>query len=107
MTGNSEEIKKLRHKQARRKKKIKRYKKRAKKHIFLLSIPFLAYIAINLDDAFQDYGSITNFIGIVFAIMAVFIAIYMLFTYYLIKQEKREIKVIRSKLYKLMKLNDE
>lgn len=107
MTGNSEEIKNLRYKQARRKKKITRYKKRAKKHIFLLTIPFLAYIAINLDDAFQDFGGITNFIGVVFSVMIVFILIYMLFTYYLIKQQKREIKVIRSKLYKLMKLNDE
>ncbi len=107
MTGNSAKINKLRNKQIRRKKRIERYKKRARKHIFLITLPFIAYALINLDNAFKEFGSVSNFLSIVGGTLATFIAIYLVAVYYMIKQEKREINIIRSKIYKLMKLNND
>lgn len=107
MTGNSKKIFKLRSKQKRKKKNISRYKKRAKKHILLLTIPFVAYAFINLDNAFKQFGSVSKFLSILASILVGCILIYLVVMFYLIKQEQREIKIIRSKIYKLSKLSDE
>ena len=107
MTGNSKEIKKLKHEQARKKEYIKRYKNRRKKHLFLLVIPFVAYILLYIDSAYKEYGSVINFLVVVLSILALFTLGYLLMVRYAIQQKEREIKVIRSKLYQLMKLDDD
>jgi membrane protein YdbS with pleckstrin-like domain len=107
MTGNNKEIKKLKYEQAQKKEKIKKYKKRIKFHLIFLAIPFAIYTLLCLDHAYQNFGSVTNFLAIILTILIVLIVVYLLGVKYLIYQREQEIKVIRSKLYKLMKLNDE
>ena len=107
MTGNSSEIKKLTFRQAKRRKNITRYRKRARKHIFILTIPFIAYVMINIDDAFKQFGSVTKFVAVILTILIAFILIYLMILTYFIRQEQREIKIIKNKIYKLMKLSDD
>jgi len=107
MTGNSKEIKKLKHQQAKKKEYIRRYKDRRKKHIFFLTTPFVAYILLYIDSAYKEYGSVTNFLIITLSILAILTAGYLLGVRYAIQQKEREIKIIQSKLYQLMKLDDD
>ena len=107
MTGNSKEIKKLKHQQAKKKEHIKRYKGRRKKHIYFITIPLVAYILFNIEGSYMDYGNIFIFIGVALAVLVVLIISYLLAVRYLIRQREREIKIIRSKLYHLMKLDND
>ena len=107
MTGNSKEIKKLKYQQAKKREVIKRYKKRVRKHLLILSIPFVAYILLYIDSAFKEFGSVTKFLIIVISILALLAAAYLLSVRYMIQQREREIKIIRTKLYQLMKLEDD
>ena len=106
MTGNSTEINKLKYQQARKRETIKRYKKRKKKHLFFLIIPFIAYILLHMDSAYKVYGNNTNFFAITLSILAILAILYLVSVRYRIRKKEREIKIIRSKLYKLMKLED-
>lgn len=106
MTGNSKEIKKLKYQQAKLKEIIRRYKERKKKHLFFLIIPFIGYILIQMDTAYKIYGSNTNFYAITLSTLGLLTVIYLGSVRYLIRKRQREIKIIRSKLYKLMKLED-
>ena len=107
MTGNSKQIQKLKYEQAKTKERISKYKKRVKFHLFFLVIPFAIYIFICLDHAYQNFGSVTTFLVITLSILVILTLVYLMAVKYKIKQREREIKVIRSKLYQLMKLNDE
>ena len=107
MTGNSKEIKKLKNEQAKKKKTIERYKKRKKKHIFFLVLPFIAYIFICMDHAYKLFGSVSRFLAITLTALFAAIIVYLFIVQYMIRQRDREIKIIRSKLYKLMKLSNE
>ena len=70
-------------------------------------IPFIAYILLYIDNAYKEYGSVINFLIVTLSVLAVFTLIYLLMVRYAIHQKEREIKVIRSKLYQLMKLDDD
>ena len=107
MTGNSKEIKKLKYQQAKKKQLITKYKKRVKKHLILLVLPFIAYIAYYIDNAYSTYGSVSKFLTIVALVLGVLILLYLIAVRFMIRQREQEIKVIRGKLYHLMKLNDE
>jgi len=107
MTGNSKEIKKLKYEQAKKKEIISRYKKRVKKHLFFLVLPFISYILLYIDSAFKNFGSVTTFLVITLSILAILTALYLMWVRYMIQQREREIKIIRSKLYQLMKLDDD
>ena len=107
MIGNNKKIYRLRSKQKKRKKNISRYKKRAKGHILLLTIPFVVYGFINLDNAFKQFGSVSKFLSILASILVACIVVYLFVMFYYIKQEEREIKIIRRKIYKLSKLSDD
>lgn len=107
MTGNSKEIKKLKYQQAKKKETIKRYKRRVKKHLFFLIFPFIAYILLYINSAFKNFGSVTKFLVITLSILAILTALYLVWVRYMIQLREREIKIIRSKLYQLMKLEDD
>ena len=62
---------------------------------------------INIDDAFKQFGSVTKFVAVILTILIAFILIYLMILTYFIRQEQREIKIIKNKIYKLMKLSDD
>lgn len=107
MTKNNEEIRQLKYEQTQRKEKIETFRKRMRKHIFLLSLATAVFAFLCLEDAYKTFGSVTNFLIIVFSVFAILSMTYFFVVRFLIKQEEREIKIIRSKLYRLMKLENE
>ena len=107
MTGNSKQIKKLKYEQEKKKRKIKDYKKKMKRNIFLLAFALTAYTFICLDDAYKTFGSVTNFLMATVLMFLICIAIHFLVIKHLIGKREKEIKSIRSKLYRLMKLDNE
>lgn len=107
MTGNSKEIKKLKHQQAKKKEHIERYKKRRKKHLFFMVTPIVVYSILNINGAYKDFGNVFVFIAVALFVIALVIIGYLLSVRYAIRQREREIKVIRTKLYHLMKLDND
>lgn len=107
MTGNSKQIKKLKHEQEKKKKKIKDYKKKMKRNIFLLAAALTAYTLICLDHAYKTFGSVNNFLIATVLMFLICIAIHFLVVRHLIGKREKEIKSIRGKLYRLMKLDNE
>ena len=107
MTGNSKEIKKLKYEQERKKKKIEDYKKKMKRNILILAIALTAYIIICLDHAYKAFGSVSDFLLATAIVFFICILINFLVIRYLINKREKEIKLIRGKLYRLMKLNNE
>lgn len=104
MTGNSERIKKLKHEQARKREKIKVYKEKMKKHVFYLAIT-LAFISILfLESAYKVFGSAATFLITTLSTFVISTAVYYVIIRVLTNQRRREIKIIRSKLYRLMRL---
>ena len=107
MTGNSKEIKKLKHQQAKNREYIERYKKRRKKHLFLMITPIVVYILFNIEGAYKDFGNVFIFIARALSIIIVLTVAYFLGVKYANKKREREIKVIRTKIYHLMKLDND
>jgi hypothetical protein len=105
MTGNSKEIKKLKYQQAKKQQSIKRYKRKRKKNLLYITGFYLISTALLLDFAYGFFGSSVNFLIVTFSVFIVLIVSYTLVIRYLVKQLERDIKIIRTKLYKLMKLN--
>lgn len=106
MTGNSKQIKQLKHQQAEKKHRIKRCKKRMKRNIFLfcLGMTLLAYVC--LDHAYQSFGSVKNFLLATAGISIVLIMLYYFYNVSLTKGLEKDIKAINAKLYRLMKLEE-
>ncbi|MEQ6123409.1 hypothetical protein AAON49_04340 [Pseudotenacibaculum sp. MALMAid0570] len=107
MTGNSEKIKRLKQRQAEKRERIKAYKEKMKKHVFYLSIVIAAISIIFLENAYKVFGSAANFLITTLSIFVIFSTGYYVAVRFLTKQREREIKIIRSKLYRLMKLQNE
>ena len=107
MTGNSKQIKKLKYEQEKKKKKIKRYKKKMKRNILLLALALTSYTLICLDHAYKTFGSVNNFLLATIIMFLICIVIHFLIVRYLISKREKEIKMIRGKLYRLMKLDNE
>ena len=107
MTGNSKQNKKLKHEQEKKKKKIKDYKKKMKRNILLLAAALTVYTLICLDHAYKTFGSVNNFLIATILMFLICVAIYFLVIRNLISKREKEIKMIRGKLYRLMKLDNE
>ena len=105
MTGNSKEIKKLKYQQAKKQQSIKKYKQKRKKNLLLITGIYVISTALLLDFAYGFFGSSVNFLIVTFTVFIVLIVSYTLVVQYMVKQLERDIKIIRSKLYHLMKLN--
>jgi len=106
MNGNIKEIEKLRGYQKDKKKQIKSYKKKMKKHVFSFSIVLTILSLILLEFAYTLFGNSVMFLLFFISILIIFIIVYKIIVSYKIKQREREIKRIRVKLYQLMKLNN-
>jgi len=105
MTGNSKEIKKLKHQQAKKQQSIKRHKQKRRKNLLYLTAFYLISTALLLDFAYGFFGSSVSFLIVTFSVFIVLIISYTLIVRYAVKQLERDIKIIRTKLYHLMKLN--
>lgn len=107
MTGNSSEIKKLKAIQAKKTVLIKEYKQKMRKHIFRFSIIIAVSSFIFLEYAYAVFGSTVIFLITILSLLIISIIIYYLITKYKTRQREKEIKVIRTKLYRLMRLENE
>jgi hypothetical protein len=107
MTGNSKEIKKLKHRQVKTRERIERYQKRRKKDLYLLVTPIVIYILFNIYGSYIIFGNVFIFIAIGIGVIILVITLYLWAIRNAIRNREREIKIIRTKLYHLMKLDED
>ncbi len=108
MTKNSsEQIKKLKDLQTKKREQIKVYGEKMRKHIFWLATILAVVSLLFLEYAYKIFGSAANFLLLTLSIFVLSFIIYFIVVRFQTQQRKREIKIIRTKLYRLMKLEND
>jgi uncharacterized membrane protein len=106
MNGNTINIAELRVIQAQKKKEIKSLKRRMRRHMFIFSLTLLIISLILLEFAYFLFGDSVLFLLVILLILVVFLVTYKIIVTQKVKQKEDEIKKIRAKLYRLMKLEN-
>tara|TARA_R110001632_G_scaffold63318_2_gene151396 strand:- start:57115 stop:57438 length:324 start_codon:yes stop_codon:yes gene_type:complete len=107
MNGNTIKIAELRVIQAQKKKEIKSLKRRMRRNMFMFSLILVIISLILLEFAYFLFGDSVLFLLVILSILVVFLVTYKIIVTQKVKQKEDEIKKIRAKLYRLMKLEDD
>ncbi len=98
------DIKDLKRLQIQKKAAIKALKKRMRKNILIFTVIMFVFSIASLEYAYKVFGGVNRMIYMMSAILLAFALAYYLYVRIRIHKKKKEIKAIKSKLYKLMKL---
>lgn len=107
MTKNLKQITELRNEQKKKKKQIETSKKKMFRNLLWLAVILFGLSMLYLEYGYKGFANPKSFL-----ISAIFVSAIIVVSYYGItrnqnRQTEKEIKIIRGKLYRLMKLDDD
>jgi uncharacterized membrane protein len=107
MTKNLKQITELRKEQKKKKKQIETSKKKMFRNLLWIGIVLFGLSMLYLEYGYKGFTSPKSFLT-----SAIFVSTLIVVSYYGItrnqnRQKEKEIKIIRGKLYRLMKLDDD
>ncbi len=107
MTATGKLITELKNEQKKKKKQIETSKKKMVRNLLWIIIILSGASLYYFEYGYKAFGSVQNFLMSVGLVLGLISMGYFLIIRSQNKQKEKEIKIIRSKLYRLMKLNND
>lgn len=107
MTVNEKQITKLKNEQKKKKKQIEASKKKMFKNLLWLIVILFGISMLHLENGHKGFGSPKSFLTFVVLVLALISAGYYVVIKFQNEQKEKEIKIIKGKLYRLMKLDND